>query len=544
MTVRMLVLLAAFLAGAAGHLAYASCNAVPDPPLAFHGARGTINRAFVGAGDDVVLQLDNLSSGAPTDRVLTGENPLIAITFRPTAGPPRAFFVASEELCRELEEPVCFLKQLFCHPPKTCFKASDVNLEVNPSLGRIAFRFPNTGFAGPVTIAVGNPSRGEKKLRAFSRELENPCSALVPPKTQVRTDIAVCIDKFRQSPADDPPGAPTFTELVTPPPTYDYRDVCSPPSSGDPACKGTATEVSYTVETNGDVLMRVDWSQILEQVGSNLAERNLRGSTAVEAVQCAPGQGCTPVPQIYVPSAAFLQSTDCSGAAFGAAPTFVPQDVSDSLRPNEQTFLGTADQPESCLAFKPRVQWNRVCSGGDDNPVACEQDSDCSSASTCTQANPAYFACDGGTRDKLPCTQTRQCPGSSGCRLVSKIKGKCVLRDGTLTATGCGQDSDCGTTCTKGNCVMSDGTNVGFSCKRDSDCGMCGPGLFEFRSRTATNGQGTLKHVAANVRGVCDGGNNYQNVCRKSSDCSFLGLGARCVVFRLEALSYVTTKTP
>lgn len=550
MTARRLALIAVLLAIAPGNRADASCNAVPQQPLVFYGERGTINRAFVSAGDDVVLQLQDSRAPQRRDTSLTPGNLLLTITYKPTVGAARSVFVAGDDACRELEKPVCFLERLFCHPRRTCFKGLDVGFYVDPTIGRIEFRFPQTGLAGPVAIAVSR--RGDRKsLRNLGHLLQSSsCSAVVgqPGQAKAAPELALCIDKFinpqAATPGDAPPGNPKFVELMALPNAYDYSAVCSYTKGGDPKCTGKASSVQYAVDSKGDVQLRVDWSKILRTPnGTKFDKRTLLASTAVDAVQCTPGPGCTPGPdRIHVPSAAFLQTTDVAGGSFSATPTFVPEETVE--RPHEQTFFGTADEGYSVLTFKPRVQWDHVCGGGG-NPLACEQDSDCPSAQSCTQAATAqYFVCDGGTRNKLPCTQTIQCPGGNGCRLLSKVTGWCILIDGTVTTIPCGQDSDCGVSCGSANhCVASDGTPAGPACSQKGDCGMCGPGLFEFRNRVNGSNPGSLPR-SATVRGACDGGNNDGNVCTKNSDCTLSGVGAKCVTYRAAALEYVPTPTP
>ncbi len=557
---RKLALIAVLLAVAPGNRAEASCNGVPERPPEFHGDRGTINRAFVSAGDDVVLQLPDSQRRQGRETALTADNLLITITYKPTVGLPRTVYVAGGDACRELEKPVCFLERLFCHPRKTCFKGSDVGLYVDPTIGRIEFRFPQTGLVGPVAIAASRT--GDRKgLRSLAQELQNnSCGAVVGPagRSKDESGFALCIDKFTNAEVtalgDVPPANPKFVELMALASPYDYSEVCSSHVGGGPPCQGGGNNVPYTVDSKGNVQIQVDWSHILRtpappMPGRTYDTRELLASTAVDAVRCTPSPGCTPGPdRIYIPSSNFLLTTDTAGQPFTVVPTFVPGEA-PTPRPHEQTFFGTADHGASTLTFMPRVQWDHVCSGGGDSPLACEQDSDCPSAQSCTRASAQYFACDGGTRNKLPCTQTIQCPGGSGCHLLSKVKGWCILVDGTLTTTPCGQDSDCGTKCGSAKQCMSNGTPTGPACSDDHDCGMCGPGLFEFRNRVNGSNGGMLPRIAT-VRGVCDGGSNVNNVCTKNSDCGtpgflrFLGVGARCVTYRAEADAYLPAPTP
>jgi hypothetical protein len=509
MTVLMFALLAVLLVGAPGNSAHASCNTVPDPPPAFFGARGSIDRPFVSPDPDEKLELRPTSTRETASvRGIASTDLLITIIFKPPAGESRTFYIAGNDHCEPFEEHACFLERLFCPPPKTCFTGTDVGLEATTG-GAMSFHFPETRFAGPVTIAVSLPNqegRNEPPLELRKRS----CSAVLSEAESKReSNLIVCIDDFRQA-VDDPPGDPTFAQLVALPQSYDYRTVCTYDDGSAPSCYGTATDVLYTTDSDGDVLMPVRWGNILQakSASEDFYQRTLLASTAVEAVL---GQGN----RIYIPSPAFLQTTNLQGGGFSPSPVFVPEELSG--RRNEQTVRGTADKGKSTLTFFRRKLWDHACDGGPNQGQACEPasaSSDCPSAQ-CAPSSAAYFACSAGSG--LPCTRTAQCP-QGACQRVSD-KGSV--------------------------CFGFDGKPTGASCKQDSDCGAnaeCGPGLFEFRNRTV-NGLGTLMRIATNVRGVCAGGPQSGNVCTQSSACGPVD----CVTYRAEALAYTTpvpTTTP
>ena len=520
------------LLGALSSSAHASCNTVPERP-AFFGTRGSIDRPFLSPDADETVKL---RPGAEADPAALGSaaapNLLITIVFKPPVGAPRNYFIAGNDDCESLEEPMCFLERLFCHRPKTCFTGSQVGLKVS-SAEEVSFHFPAISAAGPVTIAVGPPDRPPLGLGT------TPCEQFL--HTEEGAHLLLCIDQFRPPMGEDPPAItaddPPPTALVALPASYDYSTVCTHSVGGTPKCAGSSASVVYTVNPDGDVLMPVNWRNILRVKGSGqLDQRELQASTAVEAVV---GQG----ERIHIPSPAFLETTTQQGGGFSPNPVFIPTELPS--RPNEQTVFGTADQGKSVLKFLRRRLWDHTCQPSqsqppDPQPQACETNTDCASGN-CAASTPAYFACDAGTR--LPCTQTAQCP-QGACRRVSDTGSMCVTVDGTWTKTACNQDSDCGTKCQQGNaggiCVGANGTATGPPCKRDSDCGNCGPGLFEFRNRTV-NGLGTLKRVATGVSGVCDGGLNEGNPCTAPSACNTSVFGGfQCVTYRAEALIYPT----
>jgi hypothetical protein len=501
MTVLMFALLAMLLASAPGNPAYASCNAVPDPPPVFFGVRGSIDRPFVSPDSDEVVTLQTAAPAeASSAHTLSSADLLITIFFKPPRETPTPFYIAGNNDCEPLEERACFLERLFCHPRRTCIAGTAVGaaVSVQGGVAQLSFRFPEeTGDAGPVAIAVtaaGKPPPSELATRT--------CRELVA--SESRPDLTLCIDEFLARPGDDPPGDPTFTALLALPPSYDYQAVCTHSVGGKPNCLGTADDITYTVNSAGDVFMPANWRNILrlKSGGQDLDQRALRASTAVEAVL---GQGN----RIFIPSPVFLETTNFQGGNFSPVPIFVPQELLD--RPNEQTVFGTADKAKSVLKFARRKLWDHSCDAGPSQSQACEPDSasaDCPSAS-CVQSSPAYFACSAGSR--LPCTRTAQCP-QGACQRVSDTGSVCVGLDGMPTGTTCKQDSDCGANAE------------------------CGPGLFEFRNRT-TNGVGTLKRIATNTRGVCASGLEEGNMCTQSAACSD---SAACVTYRAEALLYST----
>ena len=500
MTALRLALVLLFV-GVPGNLAHASCNTIPERPV-FLGERGSIDRPFVSPDPD-----ERVTLRAPRES-LGLKDSLITIIFKPPAETPRTFFIApTEHDCEKLEEPVCCLERLFCHPHRTCVTGAAFGLTAESSLSQLSFRFPEVDAAGPVTIAVTRSDRPPVHLQ------RQTCSAFITAAKESpnESDPVVCIDKLRALPGDDPPGDPTFTQLVALPPSYDYSTVCTH-YLGDPKCSGSANDVSYTVDSQGDVSMSLIWANILRRksTAQEFYQRVLGASTAVEAVL---GQDN----RIFIPSPVFLQTTTQQGGGFSPSPVFIPAELPE--RPNEQTFSGTADKGKSVLKFGRRKLWSYTCDAGANQAQACEPDSaslDCPSAQ-CKSSLPTpgeYFACAGGSRDRLPCTRTAHCPQGK-CLRVSETGSVCYSLSGTLV-------------------------NPEKACKQDSDCGKdaeCGPGLFEFRNRTV-NGVGTLKRIATNTRGVCESGLKEGNSCTTASACTSSLFGSeKCVTYRAAALS-------
>ena len=516
MTTLRLALVALLATVASSPRAQASCNTIPEHPM-YVGERGSTDRPFLSPDGDQKL---TVSYGRNADdaaaRAVAQGDVLVTLVFKPPGAEPSRFFIApTDKACRRLAKPRHGFARFFCHARRNCVTAKEVGLRVDSTLSQLSFRVPETGAAGPVTVAITSADRP-----APIELQKKPCSIVLMATRESGSDagILACIDKLGP-PVVDPPGDPVFTELVYLPPSYDYSQVCTHHLE-DPKCTGNASDIDFTMGTNGDVAMRVKWEKTLRPKANanGFYRRSLRAGIAV-------GATIGELDRIRIPSAAFLQTTTTQGGGFIPSPEFTPVELDE--RPEEQTFFGTADQGDSVLVFARRRLWQLVCDAGTRKDQACEPvatgtpNPDCPSGQ-CTGSLPwpgEYFACVGGDRARLPCTQTVQCPGAGAtCEPISKKGNFCYLFGGTPMTPE-------------------------KSCFKDSDCGAgaeCGPGLFDFRNRpdlAITNGIGTIKRLASQTRGVCDSGLSEGNKCRSSSDCTSSGFrSARCVRFRASAL--------
>jgi hypothetical protein len=416
----------------------ASCNTIPPGPVPFRGARGTIDRPFVRAGDDITLT------------AACGSKPL------PDAKDARVTIVSK--------------------------LSSQSPLELSPKNvpGGLQFKVPPTfgsagGFAGPVALAVTS---------AVEPPAQAPLSELAAKRCRdfQRDDLFVCVDELFTSDGGacgtDP--HPDFAAVTALPTQNDFQKMCTPKDNDlDPRCTGAAGDrypVSYTLDTSGNVLLNISWGKILAKPGSNqLSRRSVQGSV-LEAVLNNTG------PSIDIPSEAFLDSFNTVGLSFSPKPLFRPgvppeptvtagQRVAPGRTatagpaatptPKEVAFYGRADQNESVLRIARRKLWDHACSVPVPTPVqACEQSSDCPGGAACAATSARYFVCNQGGRDKLPCTRPQDCPGGI---------------------------------CSHAYCVNQSPGRTPTPCTTDHDCGgqECGPGLFNLRGNL-NNGIGTI----------------------------------------------------
>ena len=453
----------------------AACNVIPEAPVPFRGARGTIDRAFVQAGDRVKIGIEGTVAKS------------VDVAIVPPSGAP--FFIAGDDRCDGLVPRECFLTALVCHRRPRCITGADAELSVASGDGgaELGFRFPDIGATGPIRVVIGST---ERKARA---EL-----ATVHCAGGLGAGVAACIGALAHL---DPTAPAHLVALAAP---NDFQTVCWRYRGGTPHCKGGAGGVRFTLDESGNVVIAMRWRNI----GAGPRKRALRGSSSIDAFAGLRAP-------IVVPSAEFLDSSDLHGTPFGTRPFFIPEKRTD--RPLELTLLGHADKGESVLRIFRRRLWDHVCTGGPNAGQACEaapqderEKDDCPGARCAAEARSRFFACAGGARDGLPCTRPHHC-GEGRC-LPGSV---CYTPAGAPTAKACSTDADCG---------------AGEE---------CGRGLFDLRNRPEDHPGTIAETPGTRVPGVCDLGDNEGARCTSTSECNPRGSGARCVAYRGEALDYV-----
>lgn len=491
----------------------AGCNTIPEVRPVFEGVRGSVDRPFVRAGENDVITID---VPRPNDGLsITSVRDIdITLVVKPVNAPaPRTVFIAGDGKCERSREAPCSLERLFCDVEPDCIDAgpggADVQLMPTPDGARVSLRVPASERVGPLTLIV----TATDKRAPFELEGRRCREALIEPSS-IRPDLLACIDEIvaissgTPSPPPTPASAPTsptlaFTQVLLLPGSNDFQRVCDNDAGDKPHCKGTSKYVSMTVESNGNLLIPMRWTNVLRPKGGPYERRQVRCSSAVEPFKSAGGR-------IALPGDTFLESWTTVGTAFGSPPLFVAQQLSD--RPNELTLFGTTDKDDSVLRIWRRKLWNRACA--DSAGQACEAATaaaDCAANVSCAPTAPGYYACVGGARDRLPCTRPSQCP-SGQCKRGST----CVnVASGSPSSAGCTTDADC-----------QGGEE-------------CGRGLFEFRDRAVNGAIEVPRNVTTGFAGVCDDGKDEGDLCTSALKCnSFIFGPARCVGYRAEAILF------
>jgi subtilisin-like proprotein convertase family protein/Tol biopolymer transport system component len=331
----------------------ASCNQIPSVAGTFRAARGIVNQPFAGPGDRVEIGLAATCDGIDTFAGTAGDY-VVSVYFTPPGGGAAVVAVA-----RDCEAVAPALAACGAEPDVTrvgCIDAptdDDLDLVERDGRWRLRFRFPDTDgalgsndddltLAGPARIAV--TASGTALPCTLARE---SCDAVA---------AEACVgDLFAANGTCDATPHEVFPHFTALPPPNDFQALCTEPS---PPCRGASTDLRFTIDTAGNVLLPVDWRGVLVDQGVPIA-RLLRGGTTFAAF---PGQG----QPIAVPSRAFLSSYSPQGTKL--PPIFDPQTAAtDTL-----TLFGTADAPETVLRLA-----RRACEGGSRAGFACADDSGC-----------------------------------------------------------------------------------------------------------------------------------------------------------------------
>jgi hypothetical protein len=488
-------------------LAESACNTIPEEPVAFRGAVGTVDRPFARAGQGPGDYLRaGRGCGSPAladhdgDGSIDAEDYVVTVVFTPPGSGARNIVA----LTAGSDCGACSGKgEVHCVP------GTD-GILVNTSLETVAFRFPGTDDHPAAPEGEGRPFTGPATVAVSPAGAPLPCELRTQRCADYggSTSLFACVDELYRAGScgtDRSDLDPTFAHFTALPPANVYAKLCHDSGPDQPPCNDQAPELRFAVDKAGNAAVPVRWTEILrDKPGSpnRKDNRRVQGSTG------APASAGASAP-IHVPSEVFLASFTPFGTGFTPAPRFEPRLLpATAQRPFELGLSGEADEEESTLWFARRKLWLYQCDAQGSAPgQACEPGTaaqDCPGTPSCQQrATAAYFACSGGARDGLPCTRRAHCPQGS---------------------------------CSAGSICLESGTPVSpqKACLTDLDCdpgAECGQGLFEFRDQLV-GGVGPVvlpKQSAPGPGRVCRGGPDDGKPC--TATCT-------CVGFRASADGY------
>jgi cysteine-rich repeat protein len=409
--------------------AQAGCNLIPGTIQTFRAAQGTIDRPFAGPDEFVTLRVNMMCDDASPGFTANAADHVVTVVFNPPAGPAnRHNVVVVTTDCTAVESARAACEARADVGTASCLEVNGANplgLEVRGSgpSRQLVVRFPDTDrlcvngpkvghvcrsngdcgignlcgaqdehtFSGPTAIAVKSSGAADPLACDLAAD---PCTAV--------TGTIACVDAIypRDGTCRTNAGVdPTFGHFTALPPANNYAALCSTPN---PPCTATASELRLTTDAEGNALVPMDYHGILVTQQTIPIPRLLRGNTAIDAGNVAPGP-------VVLPSQRFVDTYSPEGRVLPAI--FDPQ--TDDQAVNELTVFGSSDAPYTVLRVARRSPIFRECGSGStaNLGLACSSDDDCGGgAGTCIPTT-----CYDGTNNGTSCTTDATCTGGGEC---------------------------------------------------------------------------------------------------------------------------------
>ena len=430
--------------------ASANCNVIPGATDSFRGALGAADRPFATPGDIVEVSLQPGICDAETTAFVEqpggatrADDYRVTLVFTPQQGAKSAVVLATD--CSQLapgSPAVNACNAQLAGGTTTCIQANTPGnpnaLSVADAL-HLAFRFPDTDalvgsasddrtLAGPVKIAVTPSNAGL------------PCEVATQRCADVLAGKAACIDEIYAQDGtcrtDSAQRDTTFSEFTALPPPNDIDQLVNTPG---------ATEAHFTVDAAGNLLLPMDYRQILVRVNGRPFPRLTRGITSIDAFASIAAP-------IRIPSRSFLSSWSPEGIRL--PPVFEP--LADPTTLNETTLFGSVDAPLGVIRIGKRAPVLAKCVGGTKPGMPCDSQAICSGGGTCTALTTPEFRECTVSPPHVPCASNDDCVAASAgiCSATVCYAGP------TPTATPCTTDAQC------------------------ASGQLCGPSLFDFADRS------------------------------------------------------------
>jgi len=398
-----LVLVAAQPAGDAD----AGCNLVDRRAKAFNGTAGAANRPFAAPGEHVEVTLRDCDGGPGL--TATAADHVVTVVFQPATGEQNAVVLTAAADCSAIAPQLAACAaQLTGAGSATCVAGTDAGVAIVEHNGQrfVSFRFPDTRstcsgggndgkrcmqgsdcpggacvagtedetLAGPAAIAVGTP--GDPL----------PCG-LATDTCAAQVGLRACVDDLYANDGVCGTAVPlgNFPHFTALPPPNNYANDCYKLSAVDDPpgpCNPTATNLRFSVDTAGNLLLPMSWQSVLV-------------SNAVPVPRLLRARVLSPLP-FEIPDSVFTSSYTPEGGKL--PPIFEPQLDPSMPSLDVVSLFGSVDAPYTILRLGRR-----------------------------------FGTCDGGTNDEEPCNVPADCPGGF-CPTT------CV---GKPTKT-CDEDTDCG----------------------------------------------------------------------------------------------------
>lgn len=424
--------------------ARASCNLIPQTEKSFDSVRGATTRPFAAPGEPLALRLRPCDPAGPVIDPAAA-NHLITVVYEPTGGGSKHAVVLTAAADCAAVAPLLAAcdAALGAGGDAACVSGTSAGMQVVPRNGTnyLQFTFPDpsavfgTALAGPATIAVTDAS-----------PVSLPCQLATQNCTQ-QSGLVACVDSFYTGDGTCSRTLPqgTFNRFTALPVPNDFAADCWETM---PPCTLSSSQFRLTTDADGNALVPMDWRDVLVRQNQVPVPRLLSATIAHPI----------PVFGVHIPGKSFLGSFTPEGGAL--PPIFEPEN--DASAPDGvATLFGSADAPYTILRLARRSETFQECSGGDNDGLPCNEQTDCPSGS----CGPT--TCVGGSRHGAACAGDGACPGGEcGPELIdlrtvgSNGNGPVVLN---RTGNGVCQETPSQTCTAASQCDMGSGTCVTYA---------------------------------------------------------------------------------
>lgn len=366
----------------------AACNLIPQTEKSFDAARGAVTRPFAAPGEPIELRLRPCDGPAP----VLGPSPanrLVTVVFEPTGnGAKHAVVLTAAADCSAVTPLLAACNaQLGVGGNSQCASGSTAGMQIvqRNNTDYLRFNFPDSAalfggaLAGPASIAVTDAAPAAL-----------PCQLATSTCAQ-QSGLIACVDSLFANDGNCGRSTPqgTFNHFTALPVPNDFAAGCW---DTIPPCSLSSSQFRMTTDSDGNILVPMDWRGILVRQNQVPVPRLLSASIA------------SPVPLlgIHIPGKSFVASFTPEG---GLLPPIFEPEAAAGTADGVATLFGSADAPYTILRLARRSDTFQACSGGGNGGLPCNDANDCPGG-VC-----ASTSCFGGARNGLACSSDGGCPG-------------------------------------------------------------------------------------------------------------------------------------
>jgi hypothetical protein len=405
----------------------AACNLIPGTTLAFNAQIGATTRPYAAPGEALEIMLRGCD--APNVLLPNASDHLVTVVFTPPAGPKTAVVLTAAADCSAVNPKLaaCQAQLGGGAATPTCVAAPTSGLELvsHNGIPHLRFRFPDTD------AVSGGPLAGPAAVAVSASADALPCGVATADCVGTAGTIA-CADAFyaNDSACGTAVAHPTFPHFTALPRPNNYQADCF---NDSPPCTALATELHYTIDTAGNLLLPIDWTGVMLP-------------SAVPVPRLLNVAFRSPLP-FEVPDQVFLGSYTPEGGKL--PPIFEPK-LKPASVPDTVELAGSVDAPYSILRIARR---HGTCASGTNAGNPCSTSADCLGApcpTTCLGDGTITCASDPDCGAAGPCGELYDTALLAGTgpltlprTLINPFPGICQA-DATMSCgADCGVDGPC-----------------------------------------------------------------------------------------------------